>query len=67
MKKSELKLVVEEITKNEIKGMITSDKEALLKSREFKAAVKEIAAGVIEELYKVLWTRKSFWSDPIKK
>lgn len=67
MNKSELKLVVEEITKNEIKSMVQSDRESLLKSREFKVAVKEIAAGVIEELYKVLWTRKSFWADPIKK
>lgn len=62
-----VKLIVEEVTKSEIKSMISSDRESMLNSKEFKDRVKEISAKVLEELYKILWTRKSFWSEPIRK
>lgn len=62
-----VKIIVEEVTKAEVKGMISSDIDAALNSKEFKDKVKEISAKVIEELYKILWTRKSFWAEPIKK
>lgn len=61
------KLIVEEITRSEINNMIASDRAAMLNSKEFKDKVKDISAKVIEELYKILWTRKNFWSDSIRK
>ena len=61
------RLIIEEVTKSEIKNMIISDRTEIINSKEFKDKVKEISAKVIEELYKILWTRKSFWLDPIKK
>lgn len=41
--------------------------KTLLRSREFQQRVKEISAEVIEELYKTLWQKKSFWSSSVKK
>lgn len=67
MNKDITKLIVEEVTKAEIRGMISSDIDSLLNSRQFKEKVKDISAKVIEELYRILWTRKSFWAEPIKK
>lgn len=67
MNKELTKLIVEEITRSEIKSMIASDRTDMINSKEFRDKVKEISAKVIEELYKILWTRKSFWLDPIKK
>lgn len=61
------KIIVEEITRVEISNMIASDRAATLNSKEFKDKVKDISAKVIEELYKILWTRKNFWADSIKK
>jgi hypothetical protein len=61
------KLIIEEVTKSEIRNMISSDRDETLNSKEFRNKVKEISAKVIEELYKILWTRKSFWVDSIKK
>lgn len=61
------KIIVEEITRAEISNMIASDRAATLNSKEFKDKVKDISAKVIEELYKILWTRKNFWADSIKK
>lgn len=67
MNKELTKLIVEEITKSEIRGMIANDRSDMINSKEFKDKVKEISAKVIEELYKILWSRKSFWLDSIKK
>lgn len=61
------KMIVEELSKSDIKSMISSGNEDFLKSKEFKEKVKEICAKTLEELYKILWTRKNFWSDAIKK
>jgi hypothetical protein len=63
MDKELKKLIVEELTRAEVNGMISSQ----MNSKEFKDKVKEISAKVLEELYKILWTRKNFWSDAIKK
>lgn len=61
------RLIIEEVTKSEIKNMISNNNSDFIKSKEFNDKIKEISAKVIEELYKILWTRKSFWLDPIKK
>ncbi len=61
------KIIIEEITKAEIRDMISTENQKLLKSRDFEKKVKELSAKVIEELYKILWTRKGFWSDSISK
>ncbi len=61
------KLIIEEVTKSEIKNMISNNNSDFIRSKEFNDKIKEISAKVIEELYKILWTRKSFWLDPIKK
>lgn len=61
------RLIIEEVTKSEIKNMISNNNSDFIKSKEFNDKIKEISAKVIEDLYKILWTRKSFWLDPIKK
>lgn len=61
------KLIIEELTKSEVRGMISNEFTSNLNSKEFKDKVKDITSKVIEELYKILWTRKNFWSDAIKK
>lgn len=67
MDKELRKLIVEELTKSEVKSMISAELGSNLNSKEFKDKVKEISVKVLEELYKILWTRKNFWSDAIKK
>jgi len=67
MDKELKKLIVEELTKAEVQNMISNNKDTILNSKEFKLKVKDISAKVLEELYKILWTRKNFWSDAIKK
>lgn len=65
---NELKrIITEELTRADVNGMISGNQNNIINSKEFKDKVKEISAKVIEELYKIMWTRKNFWSDAIKK
>jgi len=61
------RLIIEELTKADVKNIVASELSSNLNSKEFKDKVKDISAKVLEELYKILWTRKNFWSDAIKK
>jgi hypothetical protein len=45
--------------------MIISKFEDKLSSREFKKKVKEIAADVVNEIFKILWQRNSFWKSAV--
>ena len=54
---------MEEITKSEISSMIASKIGDNMDSREFKKKVKEIAADVVNEIFKILWQRNSFWKS----
>ena len=55
--------LIEEITKGEISSMIASKLGDNMNSREFKRKVKEIAADVVNEIFKILWQRNSFWKS----
>ena len=34
---------------------------------DFEKKVKEISSSVMEEFFKILWQRKSFWKDSVKR
>lgn len=57
------KILMEELTKGEISSMIASRLGDNMNSREFKKKVKEIAADVVSEVFKILWQRNSFWKS----
>ena len=52
-------LLNEELDKDDVVDMFK-------KNREFEKRVKEISAGVISELFRILWQRHAFYDD-IKK
>lgn len=56
-------LLTEELTKGEISSLIASKLDDNLNSRDFKKRVKEIAADVVNEIFKILWQRNSFWKQ----
>jgi hypothetical protein len=55
--------LMEEMTKGEISSLIASKLDTNMNSREFKKKVKEIAADVVNEIFKILWQRNSFWKS----
>ena len=55
--------IFEELTKGEVSSMISSKIGDTMDSREFKKKVKELAADVVNELFKILWQRNTFWKS----
>ena len=59
LKESMSNLLIEELDKDDIVDMFK-------KNQEFEKRVKEISAGVVSELFRVLWQRRAFY-DEIKR
>lgn len=60
-------MIFEELTKNEIRSMISDKIDSLYSSRDFKKAVKDIAGDVIRELFRILWQQSNIYSSQIKR
>ena len=53
----------EELTKGDVKSRMSSE----YKSADFKKAVNEISAEVIQDLFRTLWNRSSMWKGGITR
>ena len=56
-------LVCEELTKGDVSSLISSKIADNMDSREFRKKVKELAAEVVNEIFRILWQRNSFWKS----
>jgi hypothetical protein len=56
LKTSMSNLLIEELDKDDIVDMFK-------KNRDFEKRVKEISAGVVSELFRILWQRRAFYDD----
>lgn len=56
LKESMSNLLIEELDRDDVVDMFQ-------KNREFEKRVKEISAGVVSELFRILWQRKAFYDD----
>ena len=61
-----IQIISEEISKSEISSLIQSKIDTEMSSKEFEKKVKEISSSVLNELFKILWQRNSFWKNGIK-
>ena len=53
----------EELTKSDVRSIMSSE----YKSADFKKAVKEISAEVIEDLFRTLWNLSSTWKGGVTR
>lgn len=60
-------VINEELNKNDVESIVSRRLSSSYDSRDFKKAVKEIAAEVIEDLYRTLWNRSSTWKGGITR
>jgi hypothetical protein len=60
-------IINEEISKTEVESIVSNRLSSAYDSRDFKKAVKEITADVIEDLFKTLWNRSSSWKGGITR
>jgi hypothetical protein len=60
------RIIIEEITKDEVKRIAKEKTRSLLNSKEFKDAVKEITAKAISNLYKEMYFKNNYWMSAVK-
>lgn len=60
-------LINEELSKTEIAALINKKFDEKLSSKELEKKIKALSASVLEEFFKILWQRKSFWQDSVKR
>lgn len=60
-------IINEEISKTEVESIVSNRLSSAYDSRDFKKAVREISAEVIEDLFKTLWNRSSSWKGGITR
>ena len=60
-------IINEEISKTEVESIVSNRLSSAYNSRDFKKAVKDITADVIEDLFRTLWNRSSAWKGGITR
>ena len=60
-------IINEEINKTEVESIVSNRISSAYNSREFKKAVKDITAEVIEDLFRTLWNRSSTWKGGVTR
>lgn len=60
-------IINEEISKAEVESIASNRISSVYDSRDFKKAVKEITAEVIEDLFRTLWNRSSTWKGGVTR
>lgn len=59
-------MVLEELSKQEVRNIIDSKLNDYIKEREFKKAVRQVAADVLEDFFKEAWRKNGFWKNQLK-
>lgn len=60
-------IINEEISKAEVESIVSNRLSSAYDSKDFKKAVKEISAEVIEDLFRTLWNRSSTWKGGVTR
>ena len=60
------RLINEEMSRSEISSLIQNKIDSNMSSKDFEKKIKEISASVLDELFKILWQRNSFWKNSVK-
>lgn len=60
-------IIREEVSKTDVETIVSRKLSSSYDSRDFKKAVKEVTAEVIEDLFKTLWNRSSTWKGGITR
>lgn len=60
------KIIYEELTKQEVKSLINSRLDGFMRERELKKLIRDITVDVLDDFFRELWQKKSFWKSPLK-
>lgn len=60
-------ILKEDMTKSEVNSIVKNQMDSTLSSKDFEKRIKEIAADVLNDLFKILWQRNSTWKSNISR
>lgn len=60
-------VIKEELSKTEVESIVSNRLSSAYDSKDFKKAVKEVTAQVIEDLFRTLWNRSSTWKGGVTR
>lgn len=59
-------IILEELSRQDVKSMIDSKIDEFVKEKEFKKKVRSIAVDVLEDLFREMWRKNGFWKNSLK-
>lgn len=60
-------LVSEELSRSDVRSIINDRIHEFLREREFEDKIKEITSEVFEKFFKMMYTKRGFWKNDIKR
>jgi len=60
------KIINEEITSSEVRSIVNSKIEDLLKDKEFEKRVKELTTDAMERFFRTMYNKRNFWKSELK-
>ena len=60
------KTINEEITSSEVRNIVNSKIEDLLKDKEFEKRVKELTTDAMERFFRTMYNERNFWKSELK-
>ena len=60
------KTINEEITSSEVRNIVNSKIEDLLKDKEFEKRVNELTTDAMERFFRTMYNKRNFWKSELK-
>lgn len=60
------RIIREEVTKQEVRNIVSDKLSSFTKDREFEKAVTDITVEVFDKFFQYMWSRKTTWKSGIK-
>lgn len=61
------RIINEEMSRSDVRNVVSSELSSYTKSREFEEAVKKLTSDVFERFFKLLYDRRGMWKNEIKR
>lgn len=60
-------LVSEELSRADIRSIVNDRIHEFLREKEFENKIKDITSEVFEKFFKMMYTKRGFWKNDIKR
>lgn len=61
------RIVSEELNRSDVRSIVNDRIHEFLRDRELEDKIKEITSEVFEKFFKMMYTKRGFWKNDIKR